>query len=57
MTEAFLKEVLAQLSEEQVVNLAQKLEKQKFKNILAFMKDSPNMADFVELIRTWLNLS
>ncbi len=57
MTEAFLKEVLAQLSDEQVVNLAQKLEKQKFKNILAFMKDSPNVADFVELIRTWLNVS
>ncbi len=57
MTEAFLKEVLSQLSDEQVVNLAQKLEKQKFKNILAFMKDSPTVADFVELMRTWLNVS
>lgn len=57
MTEAFLSESLHQLSDEQVVNLAQKLEKQKFKNILAFMKDSPTVADFVELIRTWLNVS
>lgn len=57
MTEAFLKETLNQLSNEQVVNLAQKLEKQKFKNILAFMNDSPTVADFVELIRTWLNVS
>jgi hypothetical protein len=57
MTEAFLKEVLGQLSDEQVVNLAQKLEKRKFKNIVAFMKDSPDVAGFVELIRTWLNVS
>jgi hypothetical protein len=57
MTEAFLKEVLAQLSDEQVVNLAQKLEKQKFKNIVAFMKDSPDVAEFVEIMRTWLNVS
>jgi len=57
MTEAFLKEALHQLSDEQVVNLAQKLEKQKFKNILAFMNDSPTVGDFVELIRMWLNVS
>ncbi|AIC16162.1 hypothetical protein NVIE_019030 [Nitrososphaera viennensis EN76] len=57
MTEAFLKETLHQLSDEQVVNLAQKLEKQKFKNILAFMNDNPTVGDFAELIRTWLNVS
>ncbi|WP_148701563.1 hypothetical protein [Candidatus Nitrososphaera evergladensis] len=57
MTEAFLKETLGQLTDEQVINLAQKIEKQKFKNILAFMKDSHDVADFVELIRTWLNVS
>lgn len=57
MTEAFLRETLHQLSDEQVVNLAQKLEKQRFKNILAFMNDNPTVADFVELIRTWLNVS
>lgn len=58
MTEAFLKETLDQLSDEKVVNLAQRLEKQKFTNIVAFMKDNnPSIADFVELIRTWLNVS
>lgn len=58
MTEAFLKETLDQLSDEKVVNLAQRLEKQKFRNIVAFMKDNnPSIADFVELIRTWLNVS
>jgi hypothetical protein len=57
MTEAFLKETLSQLTDEQVINLAQKIEKQKFKNILAFIKDNHDVADFVELIRTWLNVS
>lgn len=57
MTEAFLRETLGQMTDEQVVNLAQKIEKQKFKNILAFMKDTHDVSDFVELIRMWLNVS
>ena len=57
MTEAFLGEVLNQMEDEQIVNLAQKIEKQKFKNIIAFMKDSHGIADFVEIIRTWLTVS
>ena len=57
MTEAFLREVLSQLTEEQIVNLAQRLEKQKFKNILAFMKNSHDVEDFVEVIRSWLTVS
>lgn len=57
MTESFLKEVLNQLTEEQVVNLAQKIEKQKFKDILMFMKDSHNIDDFIEILRSWLSVS
>jgi hypothetical protein len=57
MTEAFLSEVLNQLTEQQIVNLAQMLEKQKFRNIIAFMRDSHNVEDFVELMRTWLTVS
>jgi hypothetical protein len=57
MTEAFLREVLNQLTEEQIVNLAQRLEKQKFTNILAFMKNSHDVEDFVEVIRAWLTVS
>ena len=57
MTEAFLREVLSQLTEEQIVNLAQRLEKQKFKNILAFMKNSHDVEDFVEVMRAWLTVS
>ena len=57
MTEAFLREVLSQLTDEQIVNLAQRLEKQKFTNILAFMKNSHDVDDFVEVIRAWLTVS
>jgi hypothetical protein len=57
MTEAFLREVLSQLTDEQIVNLAQRLEKQKFTNILAFMKNSHDVEDFVEVIRSWLTVS
>lgn len=57
MTEAFLREVLSQLTDEQIVNIAQRLEKQKFTNILAFMKNSHEVDDFVEVIRAWLTVS
>ncbi len=57
MTEAFLSEVLGQLSDQQVVNLAQKLEKQKFRNILAFMRDGPDAEAFVDVMRAWLTVS
>jgi len=57
MTEAFLREVLNQLTDEQIVNLAQRLEKQKFTNILAFMKNSHDVEDFVEVMRAWLTVS
>lgn len=57
MTQPFLKEVLNQLTEEQVVNLAQRIEKQKFKDILTFMKDSHDIDDFLEILRSWLTVS
>jgi hypothetical protein len=57
MTEAFLSEVLNQLGDQQIVNLAQKLEKEKFRNIIAFMRDSQDVSDFVEVMRAWLTVS
>jgi hypothetical protein len=57
MTEAFLKEVLSQLTDEQIINLAQRIEKQKFRDILAFMKDTHDIADFVDVMKTWLTVS
>jgi hypothetical protein len=57
MTKPFLKEVINQLTNEQITNLAQKIEKEYFKNILIIMRESHNVRDFVELLRTWLTVS
>jgi hypothetical protein len=38
MTKPFLKEVINQMTDEQVINLAQKIEKNTFKNISTFMR-------------------
>jgi hypothetical protein len=57
MTKTFLKEVLNQLSEEQIASLAQRTEKETFKNILGFMRESHSTKDFISILRTWLNVS
>jgi len=57
MTESFLKGVLDELTEEQVVYLAREIEKKKFKDMLAFMKDSHDVDEFIEVLRSWLTVS
>lgn len=57
MTKPFLKEVINQLTNDQIINLAQKIEKENFKNILIFMNESHDLDDFVEILRTWLTVS
>ena len=57
MTRTFLKEVVNQLSEEQIASMAQRTEKETFKNILTFMRESHSIEDFIFILRTWLNVS
>lgn len=57
MTKVFLEEVINQLTNEQIINLAQKIEKEYFKNILTVMKQRHNTRDFVDVLRTWLTVS
>jgi hypothetical protein len=57
MTRTFLKEGINQLSEQQIADLAQRTEKETFKNILAFMKESHSTEDFIYILRTWLTVS
>ena len=57
MTKPFLKEVINQLTNDQITNLAQKIEKENFKNIIIFMNESHDVNDFVEILRTWLTVS
>jgi hypothetical protein len=57
MTRTFLKEVVNQLSEEQIASMAQRTEKETFKNILTFMRETHSIEDFIFILRTWLNVS
>jgi hypothetical protein len=57
MTKPFLKEVINQMTDEQIINLAQKIEKNTFKNILTFMRSSHDTDNFIEVLRTWLTVS
>jgi hypothetical protein len=57
MTKPFLKEVINQLTNDQITNLAQRIEKENFKNILIFMNESHDVDDFVDILRTWLTVS
>jgi hypothetical protein len=51
MTKPFLKEVLNQMTEEQVISLAHKIEKDSFKNILRFMNENIELEDFLRFLR------
>ena len=57
MTKPFLKEVINQMTDEQIINLAQKIEKNTFKNILTFMRSNHDIDNFIEVLRTWLTVS
>ena len=57
MTKPFLKEVLNQMTEEQVISLAHKIEKDSFKSILRFMNENIDLEDFLRFLRTWLTAS
>jgi hypothetical protein len=57
MTKPFLKEVIKQMTDEQIIHLTEKIEKDTFKNILTFRKSSHDIDDFIEVLRTWLTLS
>jgi hypothetical protein len=57
MTKPFLKEVLNQMTEEQVIGLAHKIEKDSFKSILRFMNENIELEDFLRFLRTWLTAS
>jgi hypothetical protein len=57
MTKPFLKEVINQMRDEQIIHLAEKIEKDSFKNILTFMRSNHDIHDFIEVLRTWLTVS
>jgi hypothetical protein len=57
MTKPFLKAVINRLNDEEIVHLAEKIEKQNFKNIFTFMRENHDVSDFIEILRSWLTVS
>ncbi len=57
MTKPFVKAALDGMTEKQISELATKVEKETLSDILNFMKGEYNVEDFVEILRTWLNVA
>jgi len=45
------------MTEEQVISLAHKIEKDSFKSILRFMNENIELEDFLRFLRSWLTAS
>ena len=45
------------MTEEQVISLAYKIEKDSFKRILGFMNENIELEDFLRFLRAWLTAS
>jgi hypothetical protein len=57
MTKTFLENVIEKMTDQEIVNLAEKIEKETFKSILVFMKRERSKKEFVSILRTWLSVS
>ena len=57
MTKVFLENAVAKMTEQEVVSLAEKNEKDYFKSILIFMKREHSKKEFVKILRSWLSVS
>lgn len=57
MTKPFLKNVINLMKDEEIIHLAEKIERQNFKNIFTFIRESHDIDDFIEILRSWLTVS
>ena len=57
MTKPFVKYAVEKLSDEEIAHLAEVIEKDTFSDILNFMKGEYTVEDFIEILRTWLNVA
>lgn len=57
MTKVFLENAVAKMTENEVVNLAEKNEKDYFKSIIIFMKREHSKKEFIKILRSWLSVS
>ncbi|MGD8708653.1 MAG: hypothetical protein PVI88_08240 [Nitrosopumilaceae archaeon] len=57
MTKPFVKHAVQNLSKKEIIHLAEVIEKDTFSDILNFMKGDYSIDDFIEILRTWLNVA
>jgi len=57
MTKPFVKDAIQRLTEKEIIHLAEVVEKDTFADILNFMKGEYSVNDFIEILRTWLNVA
>ncbi len=57
MTKPFVKDAIQRLTEKEIIYLAEVIEKDTFADILNFMKGEYDVEDFIEILRTWLNVA
>ena len=57
MTKPFVKDAIQRLTEKEIIHLAEVVEKDTFSDILNFMKGDYTIDDFIEILRTWLNVA
>lgn len=57
MTKPFVKDAIQRLTEKEIIYLAEVIEKDTFSDILNFMKGEYTVNDFIEILRTWLNVA
>ena len=57
MTKPFVKDAIQRLTEKEIVHLAEVVEKDTFSDILNFMNGDYTIDDFIEILRTWLNVA
>ena len=57
MTKPFVKDAIQRLTEKEIIHLAEVVEKDTFSDILNFMKGDYTIKDFIEILRTWLNVA
>jgi len=54
MTKPFVQHSINRMSDDEIVHLAEEVEKDTFSDILNFMKGEYTVEDFIEILRSWL---
>ena len=54
MTRPFIKHSLQKMNKEEIIHLAEEVEKDTFSDILNFIKGEYTVEDFIEILRSWI---